>query len=163
MDGPAYHERETMKNGKVTLTNRELAGAQRGLRECGKTTVPMAVALRMVAVQRLLKDRIDDVNACNKDLVELHGTPAEGEETATQVSDEMPGYQPYLDAFGELMDAEFGVPDHFTLYQKGDQYGWTENVKTPISLTPNTIMDMAALLEVKSPPKKAKKKEAEVE
>ena len=152
-----------MKNGKITITNRELAGAQAALRECGKTTVPMGVALRMVAVQRLLKDRIEDVNACNKDLVELHGTPAKGEEKATQVSDEMAGWQAYLDAFSDLMDTDFQVPDHFTLYEKGDKYGWTENVKTPIALTPNTIVDMGALLELKIPAKPKKQKEAEVE
>ena len=153
------------RNGKVTVTNRELAAAQKALRECGSTRIPMGVALRMVSVQRLIKDRIDDVNEINKGLVEEHGTPPEGREVATEVSDEMPGFQPYLDAFGELMDEKFSIPDHFILYQKDDKYGWTENVKTPIALTPNAIVDMGDLLEIKAPPnpkpRARKKKNAE--
>lgn len=151
------------KNGKVTLTNKELAAAHVALRQCGKTTIPMGVALRMVAVQRLLKGRIDDVNEVNKGLIEAHGTPAEGQDTATIITDEMAGWQSYQDAFDDLMDDEFSVPDHFILYQKDDKYGWSENVKTPIALTPNTIVDMVALLEVKGPAKPKKAKEAEVE
>ena len=152
------------RNGKVTLTNRELGAAQAALRVCGNTSVPMAVAMRMVDVQHLLKDRIDKVNEVNKTLIERHGTPAEGEEKATRVSDEMPGFHAYLDEFKELMDTEFEVNDHFILYQKGDEFGWTENVKTPIALTPNTIFDMASLLEIKTPAKpKPKKAETEPE
>ena len=64
-----------MDNGVVRVRNKELAGAQAALRECGNTRIPMAVALRMVSVQRLIKDRIADVNEINGSLVERYGAP----------------------------------------------------------------------------------------
>ena len=92
-----------MDNGVVTIQNKELAGAQAALRECGNTRIPMAVALRMVSVQRLIKDRIDDVNEINSTLVERYGVPDVGEEEATRVTSEMPGWPRDVAAFNDLM------------------------------------------------------------
>ena len=137
-----------MNNGVVKIQNRELAGAQAALRECGNTRIPMAVALRMVSVQRLIKDRIDDVNEINGTLVERYGVPGEGEETATQVNSGMPDWPLYVTAFNDLMSEELEVPGHFVLYQDGDKVGWSKDDVNGISLTPNTIVDMAALLRI---------------
>ena len=139
-----------MNNGAVKIQNRDLAGAQAALRECGNTRIPMSVALRMVSVQRLIKDRIDDVNEVNTSLVERYGEPGEGEEKATQVNSDMPGWFAYVAAFNDLMNEELEIPDHFVLYQDGDQVGWTPNDLNGISLTPNAILDMAALLHIES-------------
>jgi hypothetical protein len=139
-----------MNNGQVKIQNKELAGAQAALRECGNTRIPMAVALRMVSVQRLIKDRIDDVNEVNTGLVERYGEPQEGEETATQVNSDMPGWLAYVAAFNDLMNEELEVPGHFVLYQDGDQVGWSKDDVNGISLTPNTIVDMAALLRIEN-------------
>ena len=137
-----------MNNGAVTIQNKELAGAQAALRECGNTRIPMAVALRMVSVQRLIKDRIDDVNEINSTLVERYGVPDTGEETATQVSSGMPGWPLYVTAFNDLMSEELELPGHFVLYQDGDKVGWSKADVNGISLTPNTIVDMADLLRI---------------
>jgi hypothetical protein len=137
-----------MNNGAVTIQNKELAGAQAALRECGNTRIPMAVALRMVSVQRLIKDRIDDVNEVNTGLVERYGEPQEGEETATQVNSEMPGWFAYVAAFNDLMNEELEVPGQFVLYQDGDKVGWSKADVNGISLTPNAIVDMAGLLRI---------------
>jgi hypothetical protein len=139
-----------MNNGAVKIQNKELAGAQAALRECGNTRIPMAVALRMVSVQRLIKGRIDDVNEVNAGLVERYGDPQEGEETATQVNSGMPGWSLYVAAFNDLMNEELEVPGHFVLYQDGDQVGWSKGDVNGISLTPNTIVDMAALLRIEN-------------
>ena len=137
-----------MDNGVVTIQNKELAGAQAALRECGNTRIPMAVALRMVSVQRLIKDRIDDVNEINSTLVERYGVPDVGEEEATRVTSEMPGWPLYVAAFNDLMSEKLEVPEHFVLYQDGDRVGWRKGELNGISLTPNTIVDMAALLRI---------------
>ena len=139
-----------MDNGTVKIQNKELAGAQAALRECGNTRIPMAVALRMVSVQRLIKDRIDDVNEINAGLVERYGEPGEGEETATQVNSEHPGWFAYVAAFNDLMNEELEIPEHFVLYQDGDQVGWSKDDVNGISLTPNAIMDMADLLHIEN-------------
>ena len=137
-----------MDNGEIRIQNRELAGAQAALRECGNTRIPMGVALRMVSVQRLIKDRIDDVNEVNKGLVERYGEPGEGEETATQVNSEMPGWFAYMAAFNDLMNEDLEIPERFVLYQDGDQVGWSREEVNGISLTPNAIVDMAGLLHI---------------
>ena len=93
-----------MAKNKVTITNAELGTVQAALRECGNTKIPMGVALRMVEVQRLIKDRIEDVQ-------------------------------------------ELKLPEQFTLYQDGDELGWAEGTNG-VSLSPNTIIDMAALLRI---------------
>ena len=139
-----------MDNGEIRIQNRELAGAQAALRECGNTRIPMGVALRMVSVQRLIKDRIDDVNEVNKGLVARYGEPGEGEETATQVNSEMPGWFAYMAAFNDLMNEDLEIPERFVLYQDGDQVGWSREEVNGISLTPNAIMDMAALLHIEN-------------
>ena len=137
-----------MKNGVIRIKNKELAGAQAALRECGNTRIPMAVALRMVSVQRLIKDRIDDVNEVNAGLVERYGDPGEGEETATQVNSDMPGWFGYMAAFNDLMNEEMEVSEGFVLYQDGDKVGWSKGDVNGLSLTPNAIVDMADLLRV---------------
>jgi hypothetical protein len=137
-----------MNNGAVSIQNKELAGAQAALRECGNTRIPMAVALRMVSVQRLIKDRIDDVNEINTGLVERYGEPGEGEETATQVNSGMPGWFAYVAAFTDLMNQELEVPERFVLYQDGDKVGWSKSDVNGISLTPNAIVDLADLLHI---------------
>ena len=139
-----------MDNGEIRIQNRELAGAQAALRECGNTRIPMGVALRMVSVQRLIKDRIDDVNEVNKGLVERYGEPGEGEETATQVNSEMPGWFAYMAAFNDLMNEDLEIPERFVLYQAGDQVGWSREEVNGISLTPNAIVDMAGLLHIEN-------------
>ena len=139
-----------MDNGEIRIQNRELAGAQAALRECGNTRIPMGVALRMVSGQRLIKDRIDDVNEVNKGLVERYGEPGEGEETATQVNSEMPGWFAYMAAFNDLMNEDLEIPERFVLYQDGDQVGWSREEVNGISLTPNAIVDMAGLLHIEN-------------
>jgi len=131
----------------ATITNAELGTVHAALRECGNTKIPMGVALRMVEVQRLIKDRIEDVQELNGGLVERYGTPGEGEETATQVSSEMPGWAEYVAGFNDLMAQELKIPDQFTLYQDGDELGWAEGTNG-VSLSPNMIIDMAALLRI---------------
>jgi len=140
--------RSIMDNGVAKIQNKELAGAQAALRECGNTRIPMSVALRMVSVQRLIKDRIDDVNEVNTGLVERYGEPGEGEEAATQVNSDMPGWFGYVAAFNELMRQELEVSEGFVLYQDGDKVGWSKDDVNGLSLTPNAIVDMADLLRV---------------
>ena len=139
-----------MENGAVMIQNKDLAGAQAALRECGNTRIPMGVALRMVSMQRLIKGRIDDVNEINGTLVERYGEPGEGEEKATQVNSEMPGWFAYVSAFNDLMNEELEVSEHFVLYQDGDKVGWSKGDVNGISLTPNAIVDMAALLRIEN-------------
>ena len=135
-------------NGKIPVLNRELAALQVALRECGGTKVPMRVALGIVQVQRQVQGRMDDVNQLNKSLVEEHGIPAEGEDVATQVSSEMPGWPSYVTAFNELMGAEIYFDEPFILYEREDSYGWTPDGNTSVELTAYTIFDMGGLLEV---------------
>ena len=40
------------------------------------------------------------------------------------------------------------IRDSFVLYQDGDRVGWSKGELNGISLTPNTIVDMAALLRI---------------
>tara|TARA_R110000824_G_scaffold117337_6_gene269279 strand:+ start:32 stop:469 length:438 start_codon:yes stop_codon:yes gene_type:complete len=135
-------------NGKIAISNAELAALQVALRECGNSKVPMRVALGIVEVQRQIKGRIDDVNELNRRLVEEHGVPAEGEDVATQVSAEMPGWPLYVEAFNELMRAEMHFEEALTLYEREDSYGWTPDGNAAIELTANTIFDMGDLLKV---------------
>jgi|TARA_R110000824_G_scaffold23373_4_gene83971 hypothetical protein len=137
-------------NGKIAVLNKELAALQLALRECGGTKVPMRVALGIVEVQRQIQGRMDDVSALNKGLVEEHGIPAEGEDVATQVSSEMPGWTPYVAAFNELMGAEIYFDEPFILYEREDSYGWTPDGNSAIELTANTIFDMGGLLKVQT-------------
>ena len=131
----------------ATITNAELGTVQVALRECGNTKIPMGVALRMVEVQRLIKDRIEDVQELNGGLVERYGIPGEGEETATEVRSDMPGWPEYVAAFNDLMAQKLNISERFTLYQDGDELGWAEGTNG-VSLSPNTIIDMAALLRI---------------
>jgi len=131
----------------ATITNAELGTVQVALRECGNTKIPMGVALRMVEVQRLIKDRIEDVQELNGGLVERYGIPGEGEETATEVRSDMPGWPEYVAAFNDLMAQRLNISERFTLYQDGDELGWAEGTNG-VSLSPNTIIDMAALLHI---------------
>ena len=136
-----------MAKNKVTITNAELGTVQAALRECGNTKIPMGVALRMVEVQRLIKDRIEDVQELNGGLIERYGTPGEGEETATEMRSDMPGWPEDGAGFNDLMAQELKLPEQFTLYQDGDELGWAEGTNG-VSLSPNTIIDMAALLRI---------------
>ena len=136
-----------MAKDKVTITNSELGTVHAALRECGNTKIPMGVALRMVEVQRLIKDRIDDVQELNGGLVERYGTPGEGEEAATEMRSDMPGWPEYVAAFNDLMAQKLNISERFTLYQDGDELGWAEGTNG-VSLSPNTIIDMAALLHI---------------
>ena len=137
-----------MENGVVRIRNKELAGAQAALRECGNTRIPMDVALRMVSMQRLIKDRIDDVNEINSTLVERYGVPDTGGEKATQVNSGMPGWFAYVAAFNDLMNEELEAPGHFVLYQDGDKVGWSRGDVNGVNLTPNAIVDLAGLLHI---------------
>ena len=136
-----------MAKNKVTITNAELGTVQAALRECGNTKIPMGVALRMVEVQRLIKDRIEDVQELNGGLIERYGTPGEGEETANEMRSDMPGWPEYVAGFNDLMAQELKLPEQFTLYQDGDELGWAEGTNG-VSLSPNTLIDMAALLRI---------------
>ena len=138
-------------NGRIAIMNKELGALQAALRECGSTKVPMHVALNIVEVQRQIKARIDDVNDINKGLVEQHGTPAEGEETATRVSDDMEGWTEYVIEFNELMEAEMYFDKPLTLYEREDSYGWTPNGNSAIELSANTIFDLGDMLVVSKP------------
>ena len=135
-------------NGKIAIMNKELGALRAALRECGTTKVPMRVALNIVEVQRQITGRIDDVNELNRGLVEEHGVPEEGQETATQVTSEMPGWASYVEAFNELMAAEMYFEQPLILYEREDSYGWTPDGNSAIELTANTIFDMGDLLEV---------------
>ena len=108
----------------------------------------MKVALNIVEVQRQIQARIDDVNDINKGLVEQHGTPAEGEEIATQVSDKMEGWTEYVIEFNELMEATMHFDEPFVLYEREDSYGWAPNGSAPIELSANTIFDLGEMLMV---------------
>jgi len=136
------------KNGRISVMNRELGALQAALRECGSTRIPMKVALNIVEVQRQIQARIDDVNDINKGLVEQHGTPAEGEEVAIQVSDNMEGWPGYVEAFNELMVAEMYFDEPFVLYEREDSYGWAPNGSASIELSANTIFDLGEMLMV---------------
>ena len=135
-------------NGKIAVSNAELAALQVALRECGSTKVPMKLALRIVEVQRQIKSRMSDISELNNGLVAEHGVPKEDEDVATQVSSDMPGWTSYLTAFNELMAAEMLFDEPFMLYEKEDSYGWTPDADGAVELTANTIFDMGDLLEV---------------
>jgi len=138
-------------NGRIAIMNKELGALQAALRECGSTKVPMHVALNIVEVQRQIKARIDDVNDINKGLVEQHGTPAEGEEVATRVSDDMEGWTEYVIEFNELMEAEMYFDKPLTLYEREDSYGWAPSGNSAIELSANTIFDLGDMLVVSKP------------
>ena len=135
-------------NGKIAISNAELAALQVALRECGNSKVPMRVALGIVEVQRQIKSRMSDVSEINTGLVAEHGVPKEGEDVARQVSSDMPGWASYLTAFNELMGAEMHFDEPFILYEREDSYGWTPDGNAAIELTANTIFDMGDLLKV---------------
>ena len=141
-------EQGMASNGRITVLNGELAALQVALRECGGAKVPMKVALGIVEVQRQIQGRIDDVNELNRSLVEEHGIPAEGEDTATQVSSEMPGWIPYVQSFNDLMGTEMYFDEPIILYEREDSYGWTPDGNTAVELTANTVYDMRGLLKV---------------
>ena len=135
-------------NGRIAVLNKELAALQVALRECGASKVPMKVALSIVEVQRQIQSRIEDITTLNRGLVEEHGTPEDGETTATQVSSDMPGWPSYVAAFNELMATELYFDEPFILYERDDSYGWTPNGDASVELTANTIFDMGDLLKV---------------
>jgi hypothetical protein len=135
-------------NGRIAIMNKELGALQAALRECGSTRIPMPVALAIVEVQRQIQARIDDVNDLNKSLVEHHGTPDEGEEVATRVSDDMEGWTEYVIEFNELMEAEMYIDEPLVLFEREDSYGWSPNGSAPIELSANTIFDLGDMLVV---------------
>ena len=136
-----------MAKDKVTITNSELGTVHAARRECGNTKIPMGVALRMVEVQRLIKDRIEDGQEINGGLIDRYRTPGVREETATEMRSDMPGWPEYVAGFNDLMAQELKLPEQFTLYQDGDELGWAEGTNG-VSLSPNAIIDMAALLRI---------------
>jgi hypothetical protein len=138
-------------NGRIAVMNNELRALTAALRECGSTTVPMSVALRIVEVQRQIRARIDDVNEINKGLVERHGTPEEGEELAVRVTDQMDGWGEYVGAFNDLMRQEMYFDHPLVLYEREDSYGWTPTGNSAIELTANTIFDLGDMLKVEKP------------
>jgi hypothetical protein len=53
-------------------------------------------------------------------------------------------------AFNDLMNEDLEIPERYVLYQDGDQVGWSREEVNGISLTPNSIVDMAGLLHIEN-------------
>ena len=131
-----------MLNSKVKL-------ALTALRVCGDTYPPMGVALRMVEVQKTMGARLGSVDELNNDLIEKHGELQEGGNLG--IGPTMDGWIEYVKEHNELMALECDLGDPFVLYQKDDKVGWTEGVEKPVEITPNVMVDMDDLLEIRRP------------
>ncbi len=140
------------------IANSKLKSVLAALRECGKTAVPMPLALRMVTVQKTLGSHLEVVSEVNDELIEKYG-----EKNGTgqaHIGGDMAGWPMFVKESNELMGVEFDVGDPFVLFKKNDDFGWTEDVKTPVLITPNVMVDMDDLLEVRGPesPESSEKK-----
>ncbi len=134
----------------VAMTqNGKLKTVLAALRTCGNTTVPMGLAIRMAETQKNIVTRIEYMIGINNDLIKKFGEPNGAGDH--HVSPEMPGWKDYVKSNRELEELEFELGEAFVLYQKDDKFGWTPEVKTPIAVTPNTMVDMGSLLVIQAP------------
>jgi len=140
-------EKEEVQSG-VMIRNMNLEPTLVALRVCGDTTVPMSLGLRMVRVQKEILSRLNDINELKNNIVKKFGEEKGKIKGQFRVDPGMDGWFEYTKNLADLMKIEVDLGEPFVLYQKGENFGWTEEVKTPIELTPNVMMDMGDLLDV---------------
>lgn len=131
----------------VSIRGDQLQGVITALRACGDTRIPMKIALRMSGVQKKIVERLQESQELNNKLIERYGEPSEHGQHS--VGPEMKEWNEYLVENRELNDQELDLGEPFVLYEKGDEYGWTADVKTPVVITANVITDMDILLEIR--------------
>ncbi len=132
------------------IANSKLTNVLAALRDCGKTTVPMGLALQMVDKQKTVESCIESMNNVNNTIIERHGDLNDAGQYC--VSPQNSGWMGYVKEYSELLQIKVDLGEPFVLYQKQDGdnmvLGWTEDVKTPVTLTPNIMADMDELLVV---------------
>lgn len=140
----------------VQIANAKLQTVLVALRELGKSTVPMALAVRMVKTQKAITDHLQAVSEVNNALIEKYGETQENGQT--HVTPEMEWWDKFVEAANTLNMVEFDLGAPFDLYEQIREeagtneikavYGWTPDVKTPVAITPNIMADADALLVV---------------
>ncbi len=137
------------ENGSgVLIANYKLKDVLAAFRVCGDTTIPMQIGLRMVKSQKRIKSELADIMEVNNSLIAEHGEKQNGGKPG--VGPKMAGWSAYIDANAALMDLEVDLGEPYVLYQKesGDdiQLCWTEDMKHPIVISANVIVDMDDML-----------------
>ena len=128
----------------VSVPNMSLQTLMAALRVCGSTTVPMALAIRMLETQKSIVTHLQMVNEVNNSLVEKYGEALENGQY--QVTPELKGWAQFQIEANALTLVEFDVGEPFILYHREGKFGWTKEVKTPVAITPNVMVDMGDLL-----------------
>ncbi len=132
------------KKNEVSVANENLKKVLDRLRELGETTVPISIAMRMIEVQKKIISHLENVNELQNGLIARYG-----EETGfghSQVGPRMNGFPAYKKDLEDLMNMEYSLGEPFVLYEKDDEFGWTEDVKVSLEITPNLIVDMEDFL-----------------
>ena len=130
----------------VSIAGSHLQSVLVALRACGDTRIPMKVAIRISAAQKTIVERLEVAQTQNNALIEEYGAP--NEQGTYSVSPEDENWTQYLLANKELNEEELALGEPIVLYQKGEDYGWTPDVATPILVTANVITDLGDLLEI---------------
>ena len=154
----------------VLVENSALGLRLEALRDCGKTTIPMKIALRMKDVQQVIRIQQAKNGEINNDLIERLG---EGKGT---VLPGMQGWAEFARETNELQGFKCNLGESFVLYSKDDPNDedevtlcWKRDMKNTIELTANVMADMGDLLVIREhdyeeeeeakPVKKEKKEE----
>ncbi len=116
------------------------------LRECGKTTPPMHIAMEMVKLQKLMLYQLDDISELNNGLISKYGEEKDGTQAIGPTS---PGWKAYAKGYTELMELEVELGDPFVIYQEDGEISWDEDGQNTIILSPNVIVDMGDLLDIR--------------
>lgn len=133
-----------------TIKNADLHSAIGSLAAVGKTALPMPLALRMAKLRRNLEDHEKAVEETRAGIFER---VANGKQ---EIKSTDPEFKEYSDAYGDLMDIEYALGDHFVLYTmtKDDetQFSWSPpkdgKFKTKLTdLEPNVLHGLLPLVE----------------
>lgn len=134
----------------VSIMNARLQPVLASLREIGNDLPPMNISVRMSKMQRRITDHLQDVQDLSNRLIEKFGetNPETGK---FHVDPDMEGWVEFLQAADELNALEFEVGEPFVLYpgvtdEGKEVYGWTPDVKKPVGISPNVLVDMHDLL-----------------
>ena len=131
-----------------TIKNRDLKSAIASLAEIGKTALPIPLAVRMAKLRHNLEahGRAVDEASVGAFLAASGGQP--------EVKDNSPEHREFQEKLKELMDAEYELPDSFTLYQRvngeAPEYAWSENFKTGKlkEIAPNVFYGLLPFTEI---------------
>ena len=129
------------------MKNSDVQGALEALRELGKLRIPMRTALRVAALQRELKARLEDVEYVRRSLIAKHG--AENGQGTVEVRPGDAGWQAFVDGFQELMAEEFTPSERITLYVRGEEVAFTPEFGHALEgIQPNVLADLQGVLEI---------------